>query len=537
MVGEAAIAVGYILSGGLKLIPNFMVGGAGFGGSPTVNATMGGSTVGNAAEMAVQTLSSITRSLDKAASMALTQGGYHRRQDEWDFQVRLADKELIQIDQQIATANLHLDMLDKDLVAHDIQIANASQTDLFMRSKYTNQELYEWMIGQISSVYFKAYQLAFDVAKKAERCFGHELGSDASFLGFGYWDSLKNGLMTAEALHHDIKRMEVAYLDQNKREYEITKHVSLSQLDPQALLQLKNTGKCIVQVPEAAFDLDHPGQYMRRHKAVSLSFACIAPPFTSLGCKLSLISNRYRRSAALRSGGATDKDKYQEQAGNDERFAYNVGTIQSIATSTGQSDSGMFELNFRDERYLPFEGTGAIGTWQLELPVAFRQFDYGTISDVILHLRYTARDGGSGLRDCVEGALRELLNEMTLAANRSGLFQAYNLRQQFPNEWWQLRETNATQITLGLQYLPFLAQGHAPVIDQVAWFARVDGNPATYVMSVDNVDFTLNRNASLANLCVGSSALVGSGVPFALSAADTSNLVELTMLVHYTLSS
>ena len=57
------------------------------------------------------------------------------------------------------------------------------------------------------------------------------------------------------------------------------------------------------------------------------------------------------------------------------------------------------------------------------------------------------------------------------------------------------------------------------------------------MMSVDNVDFTLNRNASLANLCAGSSALVGSGVPFALSAADTSNLVELTMLVHYTLSS
>ena len=64
---------------------------------------------------------------------------------------------------------------------------------------------------------------------------------------------------------------------------------------------------------------------------------------------------------------------------------------------------------------------------------------------------------------------------MTLAANRTGLFQAYNLRQQFPNEWWQLKNTAATQITLGPQYLPFLAQGHAPVIDQVAWFARVDG--------------------------------------------------------------
>jgi hypothetical protein len=41
--------------------------------------------------------------------------------------------------------------------------------------------------------------------------------------------------------------------------------------------------------------------------------------------------------------------------------------MQSIATSSGQADSGLFELNFRDERYLPFEGAGAISRWRLEL--------------------------------------------------------------------------------------------------------------------------------------------------------------------------
>jgi hypothetical protein len=44
-----------------------------------------------------------------------------------------------------------------------------------------------------------------------------------------------------------------------------------------------------------------------------------------------------------------------------------VGSIQSVATSNAQNDSGLFELNFRDERYLPFEGTGAISSWRLEL--------------------------------------------------------------------------------------------------------------------------------------------------------------------------
>jgi hypothetical protein len=517
--------------------PQVEVGIAGGFGSPFVTVTVGGPVQGQAAKTAADVLSIIAHAADRSAAISATLGSYMRRQDEWDFQVTVAKKELVQIDQQKATAQLHVEMLNRDLEAHDTQAVHATETDLFMRSKYTNQELYDWMIGQTSSVYFKAYQLAFDVAKKAERCFGHELGSEARFLSFGYWDSLKKGLTAADALSHDIKRMEAAYLDQNKREYELTKHVSLGQLDPEALLQLKNTGKCLVQVPEAAFDLDHPGHYMRRHKSVSLSIPCVAPPFTSVSCKLSLISNRYRNSPALRQGASTDKEKYLEDAGNDPRFTYNVGTIQSVATSGGQSDSGMFELNFRDERYLPFEGTGATATWQLELPSAFRQFDYGTISDVILHLHYTARDGGSGFRSCVEGGLRELLNEMALAANRDGLFQAYNLRQQFPNEWWQLKQEHATHLTIGMQYLPFLAQGHTPVIDQVTWFARVDGDPATYVMAVDQAGFTLNRNASLGNLCTGSTPSLDTGAPFTLSTADASKLKELTMMLHYSISS
>ena len=65
--------------------------------------------------------------------------------------------------------------------------------------------------------------------------------------------------------------MSSAYLDQNKREYELNKHVSLRQLDPLALLELKATGTCEVTLPEWLFDLDGPGHYLRRLKTVSLS--------------------------------------------------------------------------------------------------------------------------------------------------------------------------------------------------------------------------------------------------------------------------
>ena len=78
--------------------------------------------------------------------------------------------------------------------------------------------------------------------------------------------------------------------------------------------------------------------------------------------------------------------EYLRQGSEDTRFVDYFGTIQSIVTSSGSNDTGMFETNLRDERFLPFEGAGAESTWKLELPATFRQFDYDTVSDVILHL-------------------------------------------------------------------------------------------------------------------------------------------------------
>ena len=53
----------------------------------------------------------------------------------------------------------------------------ARETDALMRDKYTNQDLYSWMLGHISGVYFQAYQLAYETAKGAEQAYRHELGA------------------------------------------------------------------------------------------------------------------------------------------------------------------------------------------------------------------------------------------------------------------------------------------------------------------------------------------------------------------------
>ena len=98
------------------------------------------------------------------------------------------------------------------------------------------------------------------------------------FIQFNYWDSGHQGLLSGEALFLDIKRMEMAYHDSNKREIEVVRHVSLRQLDPVALLTLRITGSCTISVPEWLYDRDCPGLYMRRIKNVALSIPSVVGP-------------------------------------------------------------------------------------------------------------------------------------------------------------------------------------------------------------------------------------------------------------------
>ena len=75
-----------------------------------------------------------------------------------------------------ASATIREEIAQAELVNHDKQIENAQKIDEYLKDKFTNQELYSWMQGQLAAQYFQAYKLAYDVAKKAEQAFRHELG-------------------------------------------------------------------------------------------------------------------------------------------------------------------------------------------------------------------------------------------------------------------------------------------------------------------------------------------------------------------------
>ena len=364
------------------------------------------------------------------AGVASKTASYQRRADEWMHQVNLAARDLMSIGRQIIGSLIAEQAAFHDYQNVKTQIQQAREIQSFLQNKFTNKQFYDWMGSELSGLYYQYYRFACDTARRAEQTMKRELMrpelDDTQFIQFNYWDAGHQGLLSGEALHFDLKRLEMVYHDNNKRELEMTRHVSLRQLDPMALIQFRITGTCTVTIPEWLYDRDCPGHYMRRIKSMAISIPSVVGPYASVNCTLSLQASSVRTSPLL-ANGVYGRDPTQD----DIRFVDYFGATDVVVTSGASNDSGMFETNLHDERLLPFEGAGAISTWTLTLPSELRAFDYSTISDVIVHVRYTAREAGGSL---AVTATRELKKVFADAA-RSPQALILNLKYDFPTEW------------------------------------------------------------------------------------------------------
>jgi hypothetical protein len=313
----------------------------------------------------------------------------------------------------------------------------------------------------------------------------HELGLTYGASGIvrhGAWDSLRKGLLAGDLLAYDLKRLDVAYLEGSTREYELTKHVSLAALAPQELIRLKETGQCRFEVPEWLFDLDTPGHYQRRLRMVSVTIPCVTGPYTGVHCTLRLHENSYRRTTARVNGQYTRQP--EETPGNSERFVDDRRRLDAIVTSSGQNDTGLFDASPRDERYLPFEGAGAVSTWELELPTDYPTLDYRTITDVVLHLRYSARDAQEDptFRTEAKAAVTAILGDIT----GSPLVRLFSVRHEFPAEWYRFTSSpngapTSVTLDLGADRFPYFAHGRPVQIRQARVLARSGAGPEPVV--------------------------------------------------------
>ena len=417
---------------------------------PTLNlgsvsfATWGSPFIAAALQATARNLAAGASLESYRASRAQTEAGYDRRAEEWSIQGRLAASELLQLEKQLVAAEIRLAIAERELENHDRLRDNARSIDAQMRTRFSNLELFDWMVRQSSAAYYHAFRQALEMANKAQKCFQMERGileekapkKTRSFIGTAQWDDLRQGLLAGHRLHRELRQMEIAYLDENKRDLELTKHISVNQIDATALMMLRATGRCSITLSEALFDYDFPLHYQRRLKAVAVTIPAITGPHTNVNATLTLESSQWRT-------------KPRDEVSDPQATTIGVGS--SIATSSGQNDGGMFEVNLRDERYLPFEGAGADSTWSLELPTATNALDRDSITDVILHLRYTALDTDTPRPSADDPDPRRTLSDAILAkVKRPPMTRLFSLRHDFAREWAMATRSGTFSVSLDL---------------------------------------------------------------------------------------
>lgn len=484
-----------MIGGFIAVLPNFSADvkpigvGAGF--------TFGGANLSALYSFIAAVNQTEAEALTYEAGKAGRMAGFTRRELDWALQSNLAAAEMNQLFKQLRAAEIRQSIAQTEWANHRRPMRQAEEIERFLAGerggRHTTQAFYAYMKREVRGLHERCFELAFDAARRADRALQYELGDAQLRFVEPRSDSGDEALLAGERLYLDLKRMEAAYQDLNRREYELVKHVSLLQVNPMALLELRETGRCTFTLEEPLWDFDVPGTYFRRLRSVAVSAPVVAGPYESVNLKLTLLKSTIRTSAQL-------DGEYARTGFEDRRFEDQHGPVESIITSTGDQDSGTDTAG--DERLTAFAGRGTTSDWRLELPSDIHQFDRSSLRDVILHVRYRAREAGELLRRAANEHVAALIEQ----ASAPGSVRLFSMAYEFPTEWARFGAENGSPATLRFtlrdEHYPYWSNGQLQARTRLDVFAKSDRPSVTASENADGTGraVSLTRTPALGGL-------------------------------------
>ncbi|MBK8493229.1 MAG: hypothetical protein IPL49_20685 [Saprospirales bacterium] len=119
---------------------------------------------------------------------------------------------------------------------HERSMEHSDELYAFYREKFTNLGLYNFMARTLHTLHRQAYNIAYETAQQAQKALEFER-EKVDIIRFDNWAVDRAGLLSGERLMLQIQQLERKYEEVNTRELELTKHISLQQLDPMAILE------------------------------------------------------------------------------------------------------------------------------------------------------------------------------------------------------------------------------------------------------------------------------------------------------------
>jgi tetratricopeptide (TPR) repeat protein len=419
------------------------------------------------------------------ASIAATLAQYERRREEWRYQRTLSQFDLSASNQQVTIAADRVQIVTQERAIAKLKTQIAEDTvEYLTNQQFVTVELLDWMADILEGVYRSVLQQATAVARLASSQLAFERQeAPPAFIQADYWtvrESLTNGLgeqpdrkgLTGSTrLLNDIELLNQHALDTDRRKLNITKTISLAQLAPLEFEQFRNSGVFTVATPMSLFDQDFPGQYLRLVKRVRLSLFALIPP--TAGIKATLTASAASRVVV---GG----DLFQT-------IRVQHGP-ESLALTSTQNATGVFDFDIQPEMLAPFEGIGVDTVWEFKLPKAANPFNYNTIADVLLTLDYSALFS----YDYQQIVLAQM--RPTLEAERG-----FSFRHEFADAWYDLLNPgqSSTPMTVRFKttYADFPANLDRLAIRNVA-FAFLRKNGTSFEIPIAGLHFTPDGDAT-----------------------------------------
>ncbi|RON51201.1 insecticidal toxin complex protein TcaB2 [Pseudomonas frederiksbergensis] len=341
---------------------------------------------------------------------------YRLRQREWELQRDQAQAETLAIDEQINAQQIAVEAarasLDQTLRGN----AQALTVYNFLKKRSTNAELFGWLLGQLKALHYQAYDAVVSLCLSAQASLSAETGEyDSTPPLPQVWLENRYGLTAGEHLREYLMRMERSHLQRHERRLERVKTVSLRRLfddasDPQAghanwdaaLLKLQDTGVLEFKLTQLLFDREHPGDYCRLINSVEVDLPVLVGPYEDVRATLLQIGSM---TATKASAHSVEYLLWPEGAVAPADVQFNLRSGQQIALSAGIADNGMAAIKPDEGLLNPFENTGVVSRWQLNFPWPKREAQsamLGSLTDVIVRIRYTAKGGEPSFRLAVE---------------------------------------------------------------------------------------------------------------------------------------
>ena len=368
-----------------------------------------------------ESFSSLAAAAASASQIAGAYASFERRAEDWQLQLRVSQQDVLVADEEIRRTEEQVRAAEQEHAIAELEAGHAEEVLEYLTTRrLLTADLLEWVGGVLEQIYRYLLQQATAMAQTAEQQLAFERQeSPPALIQADYWEPPERsgqpqvesrGLTGSARLLRDLTELDQYGFRTAQRKLQLTKRISLAELDPIAFARFQESGALPFTLPMSLFDRDFPGHYLRLIQRVRTSVIALVPPVAGIHATLATTGT---------SEVVIGRDLF-------ETVSIQRGP-ESVALTAPVDASGLFELNPQPELLAPFEGIGVAGSWMFTLPRASNQIDFSAIADVLIAIEYTALE--SYLHR--QAVIRELDGEVR--ADRAFLFS-----DEFADAWYDL---------------------------------------------------------------------------------------------------